>query len=726
MPRILVSLHNHAQCAGLDVARALRQAALPSVTLVAVTPGHTSQVADSDLFDETWTAPAWDEIDPDTHAVRIKDRLYEESFYLPTSPGETQWLAEIESDIVGILSPSLSALNQTAGPEPDALSSLPVSIPAWISATAPVEQIHAFGRRHNWRLWFRAPGGLRQPFEHWSDFDRLRQELSERTSTNAVYVQRRVEGTPLIIAFAATSGQLIDVTFLRRTEYAPHTYRWEPVPTRLRSALAKRLGDLEWTGGGSLRLVQDDEDQLWFDSWRPCFGSEVASSTQGAPNLPAQFVAGTLEINPNRLNTPSTSSSLVTIPPELKECAQTSTSPHRTPSPPARAPATYGSVPYPPGNPNLDDDLRSIIDDLPENWSSTETPCSVLLPNRTQERFELFADAAERVERHFGLTSARVSLSIKTNPSDRLLETARETGMLAETIHRDEMTEAQRHGFTTSEIVVNGPVQALLPVLDEFPYALFGDSLTDLDRLPANPIDSILGIRTNPPVRGPSRFGVDLSDAETMDRFCNRIRDAPNDVRIGLHLHAPASTLGHDRWWKSVARVLEWGRVLQKRTERPVEVLDLGGGWHPDDWLDVFIPALLDRRDTIQESLPELDVLLLEPGKALSQPLGVVISRVLDVRPHKSEVILDASLAELSNIDYHPHRLLAHTDDRGWHRLPRGDGRLLGRLCMEADVLGRARRVDHLSPGDIVVVCDAGAYDASMRYPFGRGHAFSD
>jgi diaminopimelate decarboxylase len=113
----------------------------------------------------------------------------------------------------------------------------------------------------------------------------------------------------------------------------------------------------------------------------------------------------------------------------------------------------------------------------------------------------------------------------------------------------------------------------------------------------------------------------------------------------------------------------------------------------------------------------------LEPGKALSQPLGVVISQVLDSRPSRNEVILDASLAELSNIEYHPHRLLAHTDERGWHRLPRGEGRLLGRLCMEADILGRRRQVDHLSPRDTLVVCDAGAYDASMTYPFGQGRS---
>jgi diaminopimelate decarboxylase len=370
----------------------------------------------------------------------------------------------------------------------------------------------------------------------------------------------------------------------------------------------------------------------------------------------------------------------------------------------------------------LGDALRAILDDLPPNWDTGETPRTVLLPTRTQERFAAFAEAADRIESTFDLDAARVGLSIKTNPDERLLDAARETGMLAETIHPDEMAHARQHGYAIDEIIVNGPVQALLPDLEAAPYALFGDAVCDLDDLSVDPSGAIVGVRTRPPERGPSRFGVDLSDPDRMARLCDRLAALPDAARLGLHLHAPSSTLGHDRWWASLDRVLRWAQAIQVRTGRPVEGLDLGGGWHPDDWLDVFVPSLLDRTEQIRRALPALSVLLLEPGKALSQPLGVVVSRVLDARPTRNEVILDASLAELSNIDYHPHRLLAHTAERGWHRLPRGSGRLLGRLCMEADVLGRRRQVDHLSPGDTIVVCDAGAYDASMTYPFGRGN----
>lgn len=720
MTPILVSLSSHPEGSGLQTAVALRRGR-PNCSIVALRRGTTAEWADP-VVDEMRSYPTWDGLDLETHTAEIHDDLQGGAFYIPSTPGETQWVAETLPNVDGVLAPRSRALERTAGPTPDVTTDLPVSIPDWISATAPVEEIHAFGRRHDWRLWMRTPGGARRPFEHWSHFDALRHEWT-REERPRLLIQERIAGAHLLVPFVAYDGDLLDAVLLREIGNDSASVRVENVPNDLSEPLKTEIEAMGWTGGGCVHLIAARNGTHWFDNWRPCFGPEVAPLVQGEMNLPEQLIAavdGSGQTTPPR----SRGAAFVTMPP-LDRDAVCSSSPHRAPNPVPSAPARYGSVPSSPSR-RIDDDLQDIVHDLPDDWATADTPRSLLLPTRAGERFEAFTEAADRVEQAFEVSTARIGLSIKTNPSDRLLETARATGMLAETIHRDEMEEARRHGFDTDEIIVNGPVQALLPDLDTAPYALFGDAVSDLDDLPFAPANTILGVRTRPPERGPSRFGVDLSDPDTMNRFCDRITALPESVRLGLHLHAPASTLGHTRWWKSVSRVLEWAETIQDRTGRPVQALDLGGGWHADDWLEVFIPGLLEQRARIQEALPDLQTLLLEPGKALSQPLGVVVTRVLDARPHRSEVILDASLAELSNIDYHPHRLLAHTDDRGWHRLPRGNGRLLGRLCMEADILGRDRHVDHLAPGDTVVICDAGAYDASMTYPFGRGHTSTD
>jgi diaminopimelate decarboxylase len=51
-----------------------------------------------------------------------------------------------------------------------------------------------------------------------------------------------------------------------------------------------------------------------------------------------------------------------------------------------------------------------------------------------------------------------------------------------------------------------------------------------------------------------------------------------------------------------------------------------------------------------------------------------------------------------------------------------GSDRLVGRICMETDILASDLKLpEELKAGDRLVIGDAGAYDASMAYNFGRG-----
>ncbi len=47
---------------------------------------------------------------------------------------------------------------------------------------------------------------------------------------------------------------------------------------------------------------------------------------------------------------------------------------------------------------------------------------------------------------------------------------------------------------------------------------------------------------------------------------------------------------------------------------------------------------------------------------------------------------------------------------------------MLGRLCMEHDIVASNVELPETAQvGDVLVFCDAGAYDMSMSYVFGRG-----
>jgi diaminopimelate decarboxylase len=72
---------------------------------------------------------------------------------------------------------------------------------------------------------------------------------------------------------------------------------------------------------------------------------------------------------------------------------------------------------------------------------------------------------------------------------------------------------------------------------------------------------------------------------------------------------------------------------------------------------------------------------------------------------------------------FQPHRILwQNPQTLEWQVLKRGKTHLMGRLCMEHDIVARYVELPAgARVGDLLVFCDAGAYDRSMSYVFGRG-----
>ena len=83
----------------------------------------------------------------------------------------------------------------------------------------------------------------------------------------------------------------------------------------------------------------------------------------------------------------------------------------------------------------------------------------------------------------------------------------------------------------------------------------------------------------------------------------------------------------------------------------------------------------------------------------------------------------DSSIAELPMYFFYPHRIL-HQDARTgqMNSVGRGSTYLFGRLCMEHDIVAQNVELPETAEvGDALIFCDAGAYDRSMSYVFGRG-----
>ncbi|MBD0319464.1 MAG: hypothetical protein ICV87_03970, partial [Gemmatimonadetes bacterium] len=86
------------------------------------------------------------------------------------------------------------------------------------------------------------------------------------------------------------------------------------------------------------------------------------------------------------------------------------------------------------------------------------------------------------------------------------------------------------------------------------------------------------------------------------------------------------------------------------------------------------------------------------------------------------EAVVDAAISDLPMAPFYPHRVYRRSRQGEWEGVPGGRDRLVGRICMETDILASDLMLpDGLGAGDRLVIGDAGAYDASMAYNFGRG-----
>jgi diaminopimelate decarboxylase len=110
----------------------------------------------------------------------------------------------------------------------------------------------------------------------------------------------------------------------------------------------------------------------------------------------------------------------------------------------------------------------------------------------------------------------------------------------------------------------------------------------------------------------------------------------------------------------------------------------------------------------------------------MAQPSMALATRILEIQEisdDSTEAVVDGSIAELPMYFFYPHRILLRDAKTGkLEPLKRGKTRLMGRLCMEHDeIASNVELPKGTQPGDVLIFCDAGGYDRSMSYVFGRG-----
>ncbi|HEY3884200.1 MAG TPA: diaminopimelate decarboxylase, partial [Vicinamibacterales bacterium] len=214
-----------------------------------------------------------------------------------------------------------------------------------------------------------------------------------------------------------------------------------------------------------------------------------------------------------------------------------------------------------------------------------------------------------------------------------------------------------------------------------------------------------------------NKFGIPIDEVADL---CRRAR-AMSGVRIvGLHAHIGSQITDLAPLVATALALVSLAGAL--RVEGiAIEHLDLGGGLGVS-YDGRAVPEAADYAAAILPVVRESGlVLVLEPGRQIVAPAGVLLTRVVDVKAQpggKLFVVMDAGMTELIRPMLYDafHRI---EPVRSSAAAPVACD-IVGPLCETSDTLGRDRTLPRPAPGDLYAILDAGAYGSAMASNYNR------
>ena len=345
-------------------------------------------------------------------------------------------------------------------------------------------------------------------------------------------------------------------------------------------------------------------------------------------------------------------------------------------------------------------------------------------------------DRYRAIDEAFDGSPHALHYALKANSTLAIARLLRALGSAADANSVWEIDVARKAGFEPSQIVFTGvgkSPEELECAVGLALKAINVESAGELARVEA--IAARLGrtarvaIRLNPDIDAQShphistglkinKFGVPVDDARALLRT---LRARPALALVAVHVHVGSQITSLDPLRRAAA--LAAGLSVELRHDgAPLEYVDLGGGLGVSyDGREVppareYVSALVD--EVRHAGLP----IVLEPGRAIAAPAGVLLARVVDVKPRDAAsdfAIIDAGMTELLRPALYSafHRIEPVVAQRS---APDRRYEIVGPVCESSDVVGRDRLLPPLAPGDLVAIRDAGAYGSAMASNYNR------
>jgi diaminopimelate decarboxylase len=322
-----------------------------------------------------------------------------------------------------------------------------------------------------------------------------------------------------------------------------------------------------------------------------------------------------------------------------------------------------------------------------------------------------------------------IAYAVKANPNSAVIATLAKAGLGADVVSGGEYRRARSAGIAVDKIVFSGvgkTEEEMRLALEGGLYQFNLESVAEAEMLSAVASrigrTAPVGFRVNPDVgagghakittgAAENKFGIAIGDA--LQAYA-RIAELPSLRVQGVAVHIGSQLTSLDPLERAFTRVGEL--ILELRgAGHNITVADLGGGLgvpydpgHPQPPSPGDYGAMV-RRITAGWNAR----LVFEPGRLIVGNAGVLLSRVIRVKPGATDpfVIVDAAMNDLMRPALYD----------AWHRIeavrPSGQKRtanVVGPVCETGDTFATGREMDEVTAGDLIVFRTAGAYAAAM------------
>ncbi len=331
-----------------------------------------------------------------------------------------------------------------------------------------------------------------------------------------------------------------------------------------------------------------------------------------------------------------------------------------------------------------------------------------------------------------------VAYSVKTNYLSSLVAFLYQQGAKMEVVSGFEYAVCRRLGIPGEDITFNGPWKKNAELIGAFENGSQvnldnHDELLRVERLAKDiPGKKRIGIRVNMDVSYPpwDKFGFNLASGDAM-AMAKRILANPEFELAGLHMHVGTYIPNPDQYRKGASALVELALRLRDKFGVAPGSIDMGGGYASSNTLrgqmlqgTATSPTPEMYADCVTEPLirakekegyePEL---ILEPGRALVDDCGDIITTVVSVKPLRGggrAAIIDAGVNILPTAYWYDHEITPiATEPRPTERV-----KLFGPLCMQIDVVRPKVTLPSPRPGDVYAIRKVGAYNFSQSMQF--------